>query len=141
MIDTNVVLDFLCKREPFFKNAFEIISRTAENQFKTYITANSITDIIYILRKQFSVEEVKNDLLDLLEILDIVDLIKKDIENTLLSDNTADLEDELIYQCAKRIECNCIVTRDKKGFKNVQEIDILTPVEFIENLSNNSNKY
>jgi len=135
LIDTNVIIDFLCKREPFFKESFEIIKNTAENKYKSYITANSITDIVYLLRKNRPIKEVKEDLSNLVEVLDIVDITRKDIDNVLASNNECDLEDELIYQCAKRIKSNYIITRDKKGFKNVEDISVYTPKDFLKLIS------
>lgn len=131
LIDTNVIIDFLCKREPFFDDSLKIIKAAANNKYNAFITANSITDIIYLLRKSGPIKEVKKDIYDLLEILNLIDITKKDIESVLLSDNECDLEDELIYQCAKKTKCDYIVTRDEKGFKHIKDIKICTPEEFL----------
>lgn len=135
LLDTNIIIDFLCKREPFFDDSYEIIKNTAENKLKSYITANSITDIVYLLRKNRPIKEVKEDLANLVEVLDVVDITRKDIDNVLASDNECDLEDELIYQCAKRIKSDYIITRDIKGFKNVKDIHIYNPKDFLKLIS------
>ena len=51
LIDTNVLIDYMTHREPFFDEAKKIIGLCAENKIKGYIAAHSITDSFYIMRK------------------------------------------------------------------------------------------
>ena len=87
-----------------------------------------------MIRKSRPIQEVKKDIYDLIEVLKVIDITRKDIENVLLSENECDLEDELIYQCAKKVNCDYIITRDKKGFQHVNDIKICPPKEFLENI-------
>lgn len=50
LIDTNVILDMLGKREPFFEAAAAVIFLAAEEKLEAYITSNLVTDIYYIAR-------------------------------------------------------------------------------------------
>lgn len=51
LIDTNVIIDFLLEREPFYKPAAEILRKCAGNELMGYMAFHSIPNIWYILRK------------------------------------------------------------------------------------------
>ena len=51
LIDTNVLLDYLLEREPFFEDAKKVISSCTEGNTKGCIAAHSISNMFFILRK------------------------------------------------------------------------------------------
>lgn len=51
LLDTNVVLDVLLKRQPFVEQASALWQACDEGQLVGYITASSLTDIFYIARR------------------------------------------------------------------------------------------
>ena len=51
LIDTNVIIDFLIKRQPYEKEASDIIRKCAEKELKGYLAFHSIPNLWYILRK------------------------------------------------------------------------------------------
>lgn len=51
LLDTNVVIDVLAKRYPFFPEAVTIFELDATGDIKIYLTTNYLTDIFYLLRK------------------------------------------------------------------------------------------
>ena len=52
LIDTNVVLDLLLNRQPYYESATIIFSLTKRKLIKSYVSASSITDIFYIAQKE-----------------------------------------------------------------------------------------
>ena len=54
--DTNIVIDILEKREPFFKDSYEVFLMAAERKIEGIISASAVTDIYYIV----SVHRVAN---------------------------------------------------------------------------------
>lgn len=46
VVDTNVILDALAKREPWNNEADQIFIMAANQRIEAYITANSVTDIV-----------------------------------------------------------------------------------------------
>ena len=52
LIDTNIVLDVMLKREPFYKLSLEILSLTKKDDVEEYVSASAITDIYYIAYRQ-----------------------------------------------------------------------------------------
>ena len=47
-IDTNVILDVLCKRDKFYNDSLNVLKLCEANIIKGYLSALSITNIIYI---------------------------------------------------------------------------------------------
>jgi predicted nucleic-acid-binding protein len=70
LIDTNVILDYLTARQPFTDNADKIVILCFRQKCYGYIAAHSITNVFYILRKQFSASERKKLLIELCEFID-----------------------------------------------------------------------
>lgn len=52
LIDTNIALDFLLQREPFFQDAELLFQEISSNRVFGYVTATTITDIFYISHRQ-----------------------------------------------------------------------------------------
>ncbi|ABB15010.1 MULTISPECIES: PIN domain-containing protein [Carboxydothermus] len=130
LIDTNVILDVLGKREPFFQHSTSILMLAAKNKISASITANSLTDLHYLLKKYLkNNEQIKNALKSLIEILDIVDITKNDCLKAfdLPMD---DYEDALLAFCAKRVKADYIITRNIKDFLN-SPVNPITPEDFI----------
>jgi len=117
LIDTNIILDYLMKREPWAEAAQEIILAIAEEKIEGYITANSLTDIYYLLRKHLGKkEQAKHVLTGLIEIIKILDVNGADCEKALKLDMT-DFEDALLICCGERNKVDHIVTRNLKDFE------------------------
>ena len=78
VIDTNIVLDVLACREPFFEQSQAVMQLVAQNKVIGAITASSITDIYYIMQKRLAKNEMKDALYGLMELLEIVDVTDKE---------------------------------------------------------------
>lgn len=57
LIDTNIVIDLVQNREPHSDNASRIINSCVKNENIGYISAHSLSDLFFVLRKDKSVEE------------------------------------------------------------------------------------
>lgn len=130
MIDTNVILDVLLKREPFVDNAVKLFEQAEKNLVETSITANSVTDIIYILRKAYSLAEIKKHLQKMFVFIKIASVTAGDIKSALKFD-IPDFENALLMQCAKRTEADLIITRNKKDFEK-SPVDCLNIDEWVD---------
>ena len=71
LIDTNVLLDYLLEREPFFEDAKGIMVSCAEGKVKGCIAAHSIPNIFFILRKDYNTKERREILSTLCSIFDV----------------------------------------------------------------------
>ena len=130
LIDTNVVLDVLGKREPFVEHSTAILMLAGSQKISASITANTVTDIYYLLRKHISSKEaVKEAMLGLMDVLDVVDVTRNDCIKAfdLL---IADYEDALLVHCAKRTKAEYIITRNTKDFIN-SPVEAIAPEDFL----------
>ena len=116
LIDTNVILDWIMIRKPNAANAKKIMEQCLFGTIQGYITSHTITDIFYILRKDFSVEKRKQLLELLCEGLKVIPENSETILCTLRHKEWKDIEDGLQMQCAKEVNVDYIVTQNLKDF-------------------------
>ena len=131
LIDTNVVLDWILDRQPFVEHASQIMEICIKGDAKGYLASHSITNIFYISRKQFSVDERKEILFMLCDSFEIIGLDVELLTKALNNENWLDLEDALQMQCAINHNLDYIITRDRSGFAQ-SEIKVVSPEEFLE---------
>jgi len=116
LIDTNVVLDFLQEREPFVENAARIFQQIDAGEIEGVITATTITNIYYILRK-FAGDRVARDAIAQI-LLDLtIAPVNRDILERAIALEFADFEDAVQYVCGISHPVDIIVTRDVTGFR------------------------
>lgn len=134
LIDTNVVLDWIMVREPNATNAKVIMEQCLFGQVHGYITSHSLTDIFYILRKDYSVEKRKQLLRLLCEGMDVIPETRKTILQALNRKEWQDIEDALQMQCAKEAGVEYIVTQNLKDFQT-SEVKAICEEEFCKLIS------
>ncbi len=132
LIDTNVILDVLCNREEFAKSAIQVFKLCEVKKVTGCISALSVANIVYILRKEMTREKVKETVDKLALLFTIVDLKGEDIKKATELDFT-DYEDALQSSQATRIKANYIVTRNIKDYKN-SKVTAIKPTELLERI-------
>ena len=130
LIDTNVILDILLKREPFFEDSYQAIRTAINNNDECYISVTAATDIFYILRKALqSAEQAKEYLGSLARLAEFTDVLAVDAHDALSSE-VADYEDAVVEAVADRIGADYILTRNIKDYLNAK-IPAVTPTELL----------
>ena len=135
LIDTNVVLDVLLRREPFFRTAAEVLSLTQRDEVREYVSASAITDIYYIANKQMKDRDAVRDLLKrLLMVVSVAAVSEREIQNAL---NLAwgDFEDSVQYSVALLNEMDGIVTRNPSDYQEAN-MRIWLPEQTLELFAN-----
>ena len=118
LIDTNIILDFLLEREPFYDNSKEILKLCALKKFQGFITASSVTDIFYIVHKALkNTDETYKILTPILNIFEILNVTSNDVKKAFAV-KAKDFEDCLMAECAKSNKLTGIVTRNYKDFQD-----------------------
>jgi predicted nucleic acid-binding protein len=117
LIDTNVVIDYLADRNGFADNAEKVFDLCEQSEMVGVLTASSITDIYYVMRKIVGREKTMENLKLLFSVFEICDVGKTDLIRAMESP-VADFEDALTAVCAKRLKAECIVTRNTAHFAN-----------------------
>ncbi|MEL1245296.1 PIN domain-containing protein [Flavobacterium sp. DGU11] len=128
-LDTNVMLDLLGKREPFFESAAIIVSLADKGKATLSVSGLSYSTTDYFLKKITSPSKSIESLRKFKTISDIVALDEVIIEKSLNS-GFLDFEDSLQYFSAIKAGAQFIITRNVKDFKD-PEIPVLTPDEFL----------
>ena len=131
-LDTNVMLDFLGEREPFYISSAKIATLADKRKLKINVSALSFATVSYFLTKYEGVKKTKEKLRKFKVISGICELDELIIEKGLNSD-FSDFEDSLQYFSALRAECDIIITRNGKDFKK-SKIPVMTPDEFLHSL-------
>ena len=135
LIDTNVVLDVLLRREPFSKTAAEVLNLTQRDDVQEYVSASAITDIYYIANKQMKDRDAVRDLLKrLLMIVSVAAVSEREIQNAL---NLAwgDFEDSVQYSVALLNKMDGIVTRNPSDYQEAN-MRIWLPEQALELFAN-----
>ena len=130
--DTNVMLDFLGEREPFYLSAAKIATLADKRAIQIVVSSLSYATISYFLTKYYGLEKTKEKLRKFKVISEISALDEVIIEKGLNS-NFSDFEDALQYFCAWQSSCDLIITRNGKDFKK-SAIPVMSPDEFLSGL-------
>lgn len=130
LIDTNVIIDALIGRQPYYSNADKIIKLCADKKVTGYMAAHSIPDIFYILRKDWTENQRRELLLNLCDILFIEKVDSEKIISALQNKKFKDMEDCLQYECAASVLADYIITRNIKDFY-CSVIPAILPEDFL----------
>lgn len=117
LIDTNIVLDVILNRKPFVEDAVKVFKQAEKGQIEAYITASSVTDLVYILKKAYSLTEIKTHLKEMFQFIKINGITPGMITSALDKD-APDFEDAVMMECARQSGMEIIITRNKPDFKN-----------------------
>jgi predicted nucleic acid-binding protein len=131
-LDANVVLDLILKRQSFFDNIAKIITIAENKNYTLYISSVTFVNINYIACKFADKKNVLESLKKLRIVFDVLSVSETEIDKALYS-KFNDFEDAVQHYCALKYNCNYIITRDLKDFKN-SEIPVMTPTEFLISL-------
>lgn len=134
MCDTNVILDVMLEREPFVEASASVLQLCENKSIEGYTPASCITDIFYIVRKYLhSTDKAYYAVEKVLEIVKVCDVKAQHVQKALQT-RVYDFEDCLVATCAKSIDCDFLISRDKKGFAELN-INVLTPDELLNHLT------
>lgn len=132
-VDTNIVIDLLSRREPFFEEAAELFSLADKKQVELSVSSLTIANTSYTLLRQMNSNKAKSILRKLRLMLKILPLDDKIIGLALNDENFSDFEDGLQYFTAIEDEQELIITRNLKDFKN-SKLPTMTAKQFIETI-------
>jgi predicted nucleic acid-binding protein len=131
LVDTNIVLDVLLKRASFYQDAFAIFQLIDQERIRGCLSAASITDIFYLLRKdKHNSEEVYQIMDELTSRMSVIPVTNTTLINAL-SLRWKDFEDAVQFMAAKENNITHIITRNKTDYKS-SDIPCMSPSEFIE---------
>ena len=128
-LDTNVVIDLLDKREPFWKDAAALFTMAYNGQVELYISSLTYATASYLLRKHG--KEGTRALLGNLRELSKVTAVGETEVDLAMASAFDDYEDALQYFSAANAKVEAIVTRNKKDF-HTSGLPVMSPEEFVK---------
>lgn len=129
-VDTDIVLDLLGNRKPFYRHAAELFSIADRSEIKIFVSSLSFSNLNYILSKQYSSIQARKILMKFKTLVTVISVSDKVVELALLSD-FKDFEDALQYFTALENDVNILLTRNLKDYKTA-EIPIMTAEQFLK---------
>jgi predicted nucleic acid-binding protein len=131
-LDTNVILDLLAHRVPFFDSIARLATLADQKKLVLVASPISFTTVDYVLNKYESSELVLNKLRKFKIICEVCEVNEETVEKGLNS-NFKDFEDSMQYYSAVQSNCSVIITRNGKDFKN-SNIPIMTAEEYLSSI-------
>lgn len=130
LVETDVILDILQKREPFFTDSYRALRRGLENDAECLISASAATDIFYVLRKSLgSAQQAKEHIDQLAQVVSFADVQGMDIHTALMR-AMPDFEDAVVDAVAERSGASYILTRNIKDFTG-SVVPAILPADFL----------
>lgn len=133
LIDTNIVIDLLSRREPFYDEAAALFSLADKKRINLSISSLTIANTGYVLLRQMSSDQSKSVLRKLRLIVKVLPLDDKIVGLALNDETFSDFEDGLQYFTAIENSQDLIITRNLKDFKN-SKLPVMTARQFIETM-------
>ena len=130
-LDTNIVIDLLDKREPFYIDAVKLFTLAYQKKITLYVSPMTYATASYLLRKHG--KEGMRKLLNNFRQLSQITTADERVVDAALASSFDDYEDALQYYSALTRNVDVIVTRNKKDFTSAS-IPVLSPAELLKQL-------
>lgn len=135
-LDTNIIIDFFDSGRKDHASALEIIISSERGIVTAFASESVLNTTVYILRKHYSVIELKimlNHLLTFVKIIGCTNIIYERSLKLLSND----IEDSVLYQLASENNLDYFVTSDKKDFKKLSSalLPVVTGKELLDLIS------
>ncbi len=131
-VDTNIILDWLAKREPFFESAKSLFIKGENREVEIWISTMSFISTEYLMRKQIGKAEAKKALAAIRLFCNVCKSGSKEIDLALIS-SMSDFEDAFQYFNAVNNQCDVLITRNPKDFKGAT-IPVMSAEAYLKSL-------
>jgi predicted nucleic acid-binding protein len=116
LIDLNVILDVLQRREPFYEMSARVLASVETRRITGWVAAHSLTTLFYLLSKHRSVDQARVALTELLNLLSVAPVDHAVIEQTL-NLPYQDFEDAVQMMAAVQIGADYVITRNPRDYR------------------------
>lgn len=125
-MDTNIFVDVLAKRNGWF-SSLKILDLVEKKQIIGYYSVMTIP-IIWYLQKD---PEARQKIRDIVEKCQAISFTSQMTKQVLDKKIFGDLEDELQYLSAKKVNCQYLISRNISDFKKIKDIKVVPPEDFL----------
>lgn len=117
LVDTNVVLDQLLQREPWYTDAQAFLQARDARRIIAYLPASVLTDIFYISRRQVGIAQAHAAVERCLAQFGII-TVNRALLTAAATLPGNDFEDNVQIACSQHTGLDLIVTRDPDDFRD-----------------------
>lgn len=128
-VDTNVVLDVLAQRDPWFQDSSRLLAHIEEGRATGHIAAHTLTTLHYLLSKHLGQQKTAAVLIDLIAFLQ-VEPVDVQVLQQALALGWGDFEDAVQAVTAVRCQADYLLTRNPRDFKQ-SPVPVITPSEYL----------
>jgi predicted nucleic acid-binding protein len=128
-VDTDIILDLLSKRVPFYMPSAMLFSLADKGHIKLFVSSLSFANLNYVLSRQYNASQARKLLLKFKTLVTVLAVNDKIIDLALSSD-FKDFEDGIQYFIAIENNLKTFLTRNLKDFK-VAQIPVMTAEQFL----------
>jgi len=133
LIDANVIVDVLVRRESFFADSSRVLDRAERGEFTAWLCATTITTVFYLVRRHLGAKETIERLEDLTSICS-TGAVNQAVIDSALRSGFDDFEDAVLNHTALTVGADCIVTRNPGDFRR-SSLLVYTPSQFLASLT------
>lgn len=131
-IDSDVLLDMLLNREPFFGYTQLLLLESGIRKTKLSTSALVIANINYILSKKIGALAAKESIKKLIKLINVLSF-ENDIVDSALKSAFTDFEDAIQCCIAEKNKCEAIITRNTRHYKQ-STLPVFTAEQFLNAL-------
>jgi predicted nucleic acid-binding protein len=132
LIDLNILLNVLQKREPFYAASAQLLAAVETGQVDGYVAAHSLTTLFYLIQKDRGAAEARATITNLLQFIKVAPVDQGTIEQALNLDY-ADFEDAVQMMAAVQCKLDCLITRNVKDYHPAL-LPVMLPVDFLQGM-------
>ena len=125
LFDTNVVLDVLLDRQPYVEASAAAWAAVETGILEGMLAAHAVTTIHFLVRKEMGNIKARRIVSAILGVFEVATVDSAVVQEALQLP-CSDFEDAVTAAAARVAGCECIVTRDPKGFRG-SPVRALTP--------------
>jgi predicted nucleic acid-binding protein len=125
LFDTNVILDVLLDRQPHVAASAAVWAAAETSALEGMLAAHALTTIHYLVRKEAGNGKAGRIISAILNVFGVAAINGATVQEALQLP-FSDFEDAVTAAAARSAGCECIVTRDPKGFGG-SPVRALTP--------------
>lgn len=133
-IDTNVMVDLLAKREPFYESATKLFSLVDTGQCTAVVAGISFSTTAYLLERKLSYEDLSQILRQFASIVEIAAIDERTVRKSLSTTSRfRDIEDAMQHYAAVQSGCDALITRNVKDFV-CSDLPVYMPDDFLREI-------
>lgn len=117
LVDANVALDVLTKREPHYASAATVWALAEQGKVDGLLAAHTVTTLHYLVAKYLDRQQANLTITKLLQVFAVA-AVNRDVLLKALALNWPDFEDAVQMAAAFSAQVDYLVTRNPKDFKD-----------------------